>query len=108
MLSIDGSKKSLLIIPCREALLRVNPKVLINNVGQTKCEKRLLECPWQMELYRMINSCLPDEMHLLTDVGHMYKMNGLLDFYIAKMEWEIELLINGIKMKEHHQHFQED
>nr|CAG8434382.1 8781_t:CDS:2 [Entrophospora candida] len=39
---------------------------------------------------------------------YICKIERFLDFYVAEMEWGIEILINGIKMKEHHQRFQED
>ncbi|RIA87642.1 hypothetical protein C1645_776802 [Glomus cerebriforme] len=68
---------------------------------------RLLERVWQMEFYRAIYSCLPDEMHISPDVGRMFATDGVVDFYISELQWAIELLIDGIDMKRHHERFQD-
>ncbi|CAI2171280.1 11502_t:CDS:2 [Funneliformis geosporum] len=91
----------------REALSRVNSKALTHNLGRSKDGMRLLERVWQMEFYRAIYSCLPDEMHISPDVGRIFATDGVVDFYISEPQWAIELLIDGIDMKRHHERFQD-
>ncbi|CAG8466832.1 9849_t:CDS:2 [Cetraspora pellucida] len=91
----------------REALSRVNSRYLTHNLGRSKDGMRLLERVWQMEFYRTIYSCLPDEMHISPDVGRIFATDGVVDFYISEPQWAIELLIDGIDMKRHHERFQD-
>ncbi|KAF0443885.1 crinkler family protein [Gigaspora margarita] len=91
----------------REALSRVNSKYLTHNLGRSKDGMRRLERVWQMELYRTIYSCLPEEMHISPDVGRIFATDGIVDFYISESQWAIELLIDGIDMKRHHERFQD-
>ena len=79
-----------------EALSRINSKALTHNLGRSKDGMRLLERVWQMEFYRAIYSCLPDEMHISPDVGRIFATDGVVDFYISELQWAIELLIDGI------------
>ncbi|KAF0443886.1 crinkler family protein [Gigaspora margarita] len=60
----------------REALSRVNSKYLTHNLGRSKDGMRRLERVWQMELYRTIYSCLPEEMHISPDVGRIFATDG--------------------------------
>ncbi|CAH1762255.1 10895_t:CDS:2 [Entrophospora sp. SA101] len=91
----------------KEALSRINSKALTHNLGRSKDGMRLLERVWQMEFYRAIYSCLPDEMHISPDVGRIFSTDGVVDFYISEPQWAIELLIDGIDMKRHHERFQD-
>ncbi|CAJ0748409.1 17803_t:CDS:2, partial [Entrophospora sp. SA101] len=61
----------------KEALSRIDIETLRNSLGRSKNRKKLLERVWQMELYRAIYSCLPPEIHLSPDVGHLFSTNGL-------------------------------
>ncbi|CAG8664795.1 16754_t:CDS:2, partial [Dentiscutata heterogama] len=81
----------------RETLSRINSKYLTHNLGRSKDGMRLLERVWQMEFYRAIYSCLPDEMHVSPDVGRIFATDGVVDFYISEPQWAIELLIDGGK-----------
>ncbi|CAJ0760407.1 19010_t:CDS:2 [Entrophospora sp. SA101] len=92
----------------KEALSRINSKALTHNLGRSKDGMRLLERVWQMEFYRAIYSCLPDEMHISPDVGRIFSTDGVVDFYISEPQWAIELLIDGIDMKRHHERFQDE
>ncbi|CAG8436596.1 9373_t:CDS:2 [Diversispora eburnea] len=78
----------------REALSRMNSKVLTHNLGRSKDGMRLLERVWQMEFYRAMYSCLPDEIHISPEVGRMFATDGIVDFYISEPQWAIELLID--------------
>ncbi|RHZ89752.1 hypothetical protein Glove_11g54 [Diversispora epigaea] len=91
----------------REALSRMNSKVLTHNLGRSKDGMRLLERVWQMEFYRAMYSCLPDEIHISPEVGRMFATDGIVDFYISEPQWAIELLIDGVDMKRHHERFQD-
>ncbi|CAG8762871.1 4196_t:CDS:2, partial [Acaulospora morrowiae] len=91
----------------REALSRINSKALTHNMGRSKDGTRLLERVWQMEFYTAIYSCLPDEMHISSDVGRIFATDGAVDFYISEPQWAIELLIDGIDLKRHHERFQD-
>ena len=55
----------------------------------------------------IIYNCLPNGMNLSPDVGRLFPTNGLVDFYITEPQWAIELLIDGVELKEHHERFQE-
>ncbi|CAG8789687.1 17156_t:CDS:2 [Dentiscutata erythropus] len=91
----------------REALSRINSKYLTHNLGRSKDGMRLLERVWQMEFYRAIYNCLPNEMHISPDVGRIFATDGVVDFYISEPQWAIELLIDGKDMKRHHERFQD-
>ncbi|CAH1770726.1 8298_t:CDS:1, partial [Entrophospora sp. SA101] len=71
----------------KEALSRIDIETLRNSLGRSKNRKKLLERVWQMELYRAIYSCLPPEIHLSPDVGHLFSTNGLVDFYVNEPKW---------------------
>ena len=90
----------------KEALTRINSKALTNNLGCSKDGKKLLERAWQMELYRAIYSCLPDGIYISPDVGHIFSVDGFVDFYITELQWAIELVIDGNDLKGHHDRFQ--
>jgi hypothetical protein len=89
-----------------EALSRINSEALTNNLGCSRDGKKLLERAWQMEIYRAIYSCLPYGIHLSPDVGHVFEVDGFIDFYITELQWAIELLIDGNDLKEHYERFQ--
>ena len=57
--------------------------------------------------YRAIYSCLSDEMYISPDVGRIFAIDGVVDFHISEPQWAIELLIDGIDMKRHHERFQD-
>ncbi|CAJ0634801.1 10022_t:CDS:2, partial [Entrophospora sp. SA101] len=79
----------------KEALSRIDIETLRNSLGRSKNRKKLLERVWQMELYRAIYSCLPPEIHLSPDVGHLFSTNGLVDFYVNEPKWAgLAFLVN--------------
>ncbi|KAG9307649.1 hypothetical protein G9A89_023214 [Geosiphon pyriformis] len=92
----------------RESLARLNSRALSNSLGRSKDGVRLLERVWQMEFYRAIYSCLPEDMHISPDVGKIFAVDGAVDFYISEPQWAIELLIDGTDLKKHHQRFKDD
>lgn len=61
---------------------------------------------WHSELYRSISKCLPDGVYLSTEVGKAFSDDGIVDFYISTYKWAIELLIDGVGLKEHYNRFQ--
>ncbi|CAG8490918.1 270_t:CDS:2 [Ambispora leptoticha] len=91
----------------REALARLNSQALTHSFCRSKDGVRLLERVWQMEFYRAIYSCLPDDMHISPDVGKIFAVDGAVDFYISEPQWAIELLIDGSDLKRHHERFQD-
>ena len=47
-------------------------------------------------------------MYISPDVGRIFATDDVVDFYISEPQWLIELLIDGIDMKRHHERFQDD
>ena len=63
---------------------------------------------WQMEFYKAMCTILPIGTHVQVNVGSSFGSPGRLDFRVnGTRQWAIELLVNGDRMKEHIQRFEE-
>jgi len=92
------------------AIQRFRPDVLANSKSRSSENNKLLERQWQMEFYRASTTLLPVNKHWISpDVGALFGAEGYVDFYINDVfQWAVELLREGLDMKEHAARFTED
>jgi len=89
-------------------LERLSPNFLSKSKGKSANEI-LLERTWQMEFYRVATSCLPNNVFVSPDVGHVFGATGYLDFYVNdNKQWAIELTREGKDLDEHIERFGEN
>ncbi|CAJ0634356.1 7341_t:CDS:2 [Entrophospora sp. SA101] len=91
-----------------EALSKIDSNAFLNSHGKSKDGKKILERLWQVELYCALKEHLYEKANISLEVGRMYCDDGIIDLYIPKYGWGIELLIDGVGMKEHYNRFKED
>lgn len=89
----------------KEALSNIDSKILLNSYSQNKYSNRLLEKAWHFELYRSICKCLPKDIYVSPEVGKSFTDNGMVDLYIPRYQWALELLVNGKDFKNHYNRF---
>ncbi|CAH1767234.1 402_t:CDS:2, partial [Entrophospora sp. SA101] len=92
----------------KEALSKIDSNAFLNSHGKSKDGKKILERLWQVELYCALKEHLYEKANISLEVGRMYCDDGIIDLYIPKYGWGIELLIDGVGMKEHYNRFKED
>jgi hypothetical protein len=84
------------------------PSVLSTSLGQG-ADDLLLERTWQMEWYCTAKSILPEGTIVSPDVGHVFGLDGFLNFYVhGTLGWGIELVGEGNKLKKHAERFEAD
>lgn len=83
----------------------MNSNNLLNTCNQSKYCDKVLERTWQYELQKAIEECLPNDIFVSSEVGKMFGNDGIVDLYIQKYRWAIELLIDGDNLKKHHDRF---
>lgn len=89
----------------KNALSKINSEILFNSYNQSKYADRILESACHFELYRAICKCLPPGIHVSPHIGKVFGNDGIVDLYIAKYKWAIDLLIDGDRLGEHHNRF---
>ncbi len=65
-----------------------------------------MEAQWQDEFYRAAVSLLPNDATISPEYGREAGAEGQVDFYIAKYDWLIEILREGIAMSSHERRFE--
>jgi hypothetical protein len=65
-----------------------------------------MEAQWQDEFYRAAVSLLPNDTTISPEYGREVGAEGQVDFYIAKYDWLIEILREGIAMSSHERRFE--
>lgn len=89
----------------REAMANIDTETLLNSCTLNKYSNKLLEKAWHFELYRSICDCLPKDIYVSPEVGKAFTDNGIVDLYIPRYQWAIELLIDGKDFKKHYDRF---
>jgi len=84
------------------SISRMQPSKLRISLSKTSNESRIYERAWQMEWFRAASTAVPPQSSLSPDVGPIFGATGFLDFYVNNnLEWGVELLREGDRMKEH-------
>ncbi|KAF8453927.1 hypothetical protein BGX38DRAFT_366277 [Terfezia claveryi] len=87
---------------------RMDPSMLQTSLGLGQTS-RLLERTWQMGWYKAATTAVPLHATVSADVGAIFGSVGYLDFYVnGDLNWGIELLREGDRMKQHAKRFIED
>ncbi|KAF8430341.1 hypothetical protein EV426DRAFT_708519 [Tirmania nivea] len=87
---------------------RMDPSMLQTSLGLRQTS-RLLERTWQMGWYKAATTAVPLHATVSADVGAIFGSVGYLDFYVnGDLNWGIELLREGDRMKQHAKRFIED
>lgn len=105
-LSLLLSPPSTLKILLEEAIANIDPNKLMNSCSMSTYNHKILERAWQDEILRAVDDCLPKDINIHSEVGKAYCDEGVVDLYIPVYQWAIEVLIDGIGMKEHYTRFQ--
>ena len=91
-----------------DVIQRLRPDLLQNSYNVSS-SGFLLERHWQMEFYRACTSLLPPEHYISPDVGSKFGASGFVDFFInGTLNWAVEILREGLDMKEHAERFMEN
>lgn len=87
---------------------RMDPSMLQTSLGLGQTS-RLLERTWQMGWYKAATTAVPSHATVSADVGAIFGSVGYLDFYVnGDLNWGIELLREGDRMKQYAKRFIED
>lgn len=92
----------------KNAFSNINPNNIMKSLALSKYNnKKKLESIWHFELYRVLCKILPEDVYISPEVGKVFCDNGSIDLYIPPSYcWGIELLVDGVGMKEHFMRFQ--
>jgi hypothetical protein len=69
-------------------------------------KSRLIEGQWQQEFFRVGTTLLPPNITMSPGYGREQGAKGQVNFYIAKYQWMIEVLREGLDMSVHEKHFE--
>lgn len=69
-------------------------------------KSRLMEGQWQQEFFRAGATLLPPDITMSPEYGREQGAKGQVDFYIAKYQWMIEVLREGLDMSAHEKRFE--
>lgn len=69
-------------------------------------KSRLMEGQWQQEFFRASATLLPLGITMSPEYGREKGAKGQVDFYIAKYQWMIEVLREGLDMSAHEKRFE--
>lgn len=84
---------------------RFSSRQLLNTEGRDT-RSRIMEGEWQHEFSRAAASLLPNDACLSSEYGREQGVRGQVDFYIAKYQWLLEVLRDGIALAAHERRFQ--
>ena len=89
-----------------EISIRMRPSALREPLSRGQLNSPLYKRAWQMDWYRAASTALHKGYTLSADVGPIFGSTGFLDFYVNnRLEWGVEFLCEGCKMKEHAERF---
>jgi len=77
---------------------------VVNSKSRDK-RSRLMKAQWQQEFYSAGATLLPQEVYLSLEYGRELGAEGLVDFFIAKYQWMIEILRDGMDIAAHERRF---
>ena len=89
---------------------RMDSRQLRNSIGVGRDQQSaLLERQWQMEWYWSATGACPIGATVSVDVGAVFGPVGFLDFYVnGDLCWGVELMREGVKLRQHAQRFEDD
>ena len=88
-----------------DVVQRFSSQQLLNTESRDT-KSRIMEGQWQQEFFRAAATLLPPDVTISPEYGREQGAQGQVDFYIAKYQWMIEVLREGLAMATHEQRFE--